>query len=377
MRSCFMVLLVATLIACHDESDVLPEKLSDKGTGKAADSIQNQEPQPDNAGAYFPPADSTWQTIPPDSLGWNLAELETLLDFLESTHTYGFIVLHNGRIALEKYWNDWNQNTAYPVASAGKSITAVLTGIAQADGLLDIGEKTSRYLGTGWTGIPQEKENLISLRHHLSMTTGLDEADDFCTEPSCLHYRADAGQRWAYHNGPYYLVHKVIEAVSGKDINTFTREKLAKHIGLANWSWTDHNLALTTRDMARFGLLMLNRGTWNEVQVIKDTAYFRAMISPSSSLNRSYGYLWWLNGKESHRVPGDDAVREGPLIPSAPEDLYAAMGKGDKKIYIIPAMKLVVVRHGDDAGVETFGPSSFDTSLWTKLRKVFGTASNN
>lgn len=61
-------------------------------------------------------------------------------------------------------------------------------------------------------------------------------------------------------------------------------------------------------------------------------------------------------------------VFNGSLTPTAPADMYMALGKDDKKIYVVPSLNVVVIRLGDDAGGSTAGPSSFDTELWAKLK---------
>ena len=58
---------------------------------------------------------------------------------------------------------------------------------------------------------------------------------------------------------------------------------------------------------------------------------------------------------------------EGPIMPAGPRDLVAALGAGDKKIYVAPAMDLVVVRHGGDTGTPQLALSSFDNELWRLL----------
>ena len=121
--------------------------------------------------------------------------------------------------------------------------------------------------------------------------------------------------------------------------------------------------------MARFGLFILARGNWNGTQVL-DTAYFRRMTTPSQPLNRSYGYLWWLNGQPSYQLPGSQVTLPGPLIPAAPSDLIAALGKNDQKIYVVPSLGLVVVRQGQSAGASRLAASSFDNELWTKIMAV-------
>jgi len=359
----FLIICGSCLLAC-EESEILP---ADPAGNDPTDTLA-----PGNlAENYFPPLQGdSWDTVSPDSMKWNTENLRQLLEFLGSSNTYGFIILKKGRIATEHYWNDWNQHTSHPIASAGKSITSVLIGLAQQQGLLTVREPTSAYLGNRWTSMAERKEKMIQLRHHLSMTTGLDESDDQCTSSSCLKYKADAGQRWVYHNGPYNLLHKVLEKVSGQTIDEFTKTMLAVKIGMRNWSWTDHTLDLSTRDMARFGLLIENEGVWNGENVIVDKAYFQAMVTSSNPFNKAYGYLWWLNGKSGYMIPGENDVKEGKLVKHAPADMFAAMGKGDIKIYVVPSLDIVVVRHGDDTGTNTFGPSSFDEALWQRLGSV-------
>ena len=151
------------------------------------------------------------------------------------------------------------------------------------------------------------KENLITVKHQLSMTTGLDDGvpDQDCTTPSCLMYKADAGTRWAYHNAPYHLVHDLMAVASGKTWNAYCKEKLFDKVGMPNAFWLNHIMYCTTREAARFGSLTLTRGVWNGVPVLTDPAFYTAMVNTSQTYNLSYGYLWWLNGKASSNCFSD------------------------------------------------------------------------
>ncbi|NNF75500.1 MAG: serine hydrolase, partial [Flavobacteriaceae bacterium] len=124
------------------------------------------------------------------------------------------------------------------------------------------------------------------------------------------------------------------------------------------------------RSMARFGLLILNEGLWEDVPLITDSTYFSDMVNSSQSMNPAYGYLWWLNGKNSFRLPGSTDVFPGELLPDAPDDLFAGLGFADQKLYVVPSLDLVVIRMGDAADSSEFGPSGFDNSLWEKLNTV-------
>ncbi len=320
---------------------------------------------------YYPPlTGDVWENKTAASLGWDETKLQEAFDYAATKNTFGLIVLQHGKIVKEQYWNGWNKDTKYYIASAGKSVVAFIAGIAQQEGTININNKVSAYLGTGWTALPLAKENLITVKHQLTMTTGLDDGvpDPDCTSPACLIYKADAGTRWAYHNAPYHLLQTAIGNAAGKTFNQYSKEKLFDKIGMPNAFWLNYIMYCTTREAARFGSMILTKGKWNGTPLLSDAVYFNAMTNTSQNYNLSYGYLWWLNGKASAMVPQSQIVFPTSLVPNAPADMYMALGKDDKKIYVVPSLDAVVVRLGDDAGGSVAGPSSFDNDLWTKLK---------
>ncbi|MGJ8737401.1 serine hydrolase domain-containing protein [Zobellia laminariae] len=327
---------------------------------------------------YFPAiADTEWETITPAELNWNETEIAALNTYLKNNKTKGFMVLVDGRIVIEEYFNGHNANAQWTWFSAAKSLTATIAGIAQEEGLLNIEDKTSDYLGMNWSSLPTEKEDLITVQHHLSMTTGLtDHVGDYipwvCTTPNCLDYTADAGTRWAYHQGAFILLQDILTQTTGVGFQSYGKAKLEDRIGMqGNWTKT---LGLNiynsnTRSMARFGLLALNKGTWDDNIIISED-YFNEMTTTSQELNKSYGYLWWLNGKQSYMGTTSQQVVASNLIPDAPSDLFAALGANDQKIYVVPSKSLVVIRSGETAGETQLGLSSFDNELWGKLNAI-------
>src|SRR5690606_9947343 len=113
-----------------------------------------QDPTPESI--YFPPIDgsATWDSITPQELGWNNSALPPLLNYLEEKNSKGFIILHKGKIVVEHYMNDHSEELNWYWASAGKTLTATVSGIAQDEGLIDIDNRVSDYLGAGWTSAP-------------------------------------------------------------------------------------------------------------------------------------------------------------------------------------------------------------------------------
>ncbi|MEO9511214.1 MAG: serine hydrolase [Flavobacteriaceae bacterium] len=325
---------------------------------------------------YFPPSQSVeWETISIAELEWNASAEQEVFDFLAEKNTKAFIILKDGKIVLEWYFDDHTQNTSWYWASAGKTLTSFTVGLAQEEGFLEINDKTSDFLGEGWTSTPLEKENLITIRHQLSMTSGMEDAEFDCVTPECLTYVADAGSRWAYHNGPYTLLQSVVSNATDMEWKDYFNTKLRDKIGMDGFwlttSGTNNVFFSTARSMARFGLLNLNNGSWDGETILGDTEYLSNMKNTSQNLNNSYGYLWWLNGKESYRAPSLQLEFAGELISNAPADLYAGLGKNDQKLFIVPSQNLVIVRMGEDAGEGLLGPSSFDNELWEKLNAYF------
>ncbi|MCF8243955.1 MAG: serine hydrolase [Saprospiraceae bacterium] len=325
---------------------------------------------------YFPPlTGNAWETLPPDSLGWCDDKIQDLYDLLETNHTKAFLLLKDGRIVLEKYFGTFTQDSVWYWASAGKTMTASLVGIAQQENLLDINDPTSDYLGAGWTACPPDKEALITVRHQLTMTSGLDDGvpDVYCTLDTCLQYLADAGARWAYHNAPYTLLDQVIETASGQNFNLFFNQKITQKTGITGaWLPAGYNNVLFSkaRSMARFGILTQNNGTWNTTPVLTDPAYFQAMTTPSQDLNLSYGYLWWLNGQPTYKLPGLQINIPGPLFPAAPDDMISALGKNGQYLNVVPSQGIVVVRMGEAPGTGIEVPVVFNNDIWVKINEL-------
>ncbi len=324
---------------------------------------------------YFPPTTSNvWDSILPSSLNYCQARIDSLYNYLQTKNTKSFILLKDGKRVLEKYFGTYTRDSIWYWASASKSLASFITGVAQQKGYININNKASQYLGAGWTSAPLAKENLITVKHLITMTSGLNDAPSSpCTNEdtakTCLTYLADAGTRWAYHTGAYRKVQDVVSNAVGQNYNLITNNWIEAKTGMSG-AWFQQVYYSKARDMARFGLLSLNKGIWNTDTLMKDTAYFRAMVNTSQNLNLAYGYLWWLNGKASGMAPGFQIVFPGTLMSNAPTDMYAALGKNDQKIYVVPSTNMVVVRQGNTAGGFSLAASAFDNVLWDYINKL-------
>ncbi len=326
--------------------------------------------------SYFPPTTgTTWDSVSPASLGWCEDSIPQLLDFLDESNSKAFIVLKDGKIVIEHYFDNFTRDSTWYWASAGKSLTAFLVGLAQEQGDLDINDRTSDYLGQGWTSALTSKEDSITIWHQLTMTSGLDDGlgNRDCTLDTCLQYLADAGTRWSYHNAPYTLLDPVMENATGKNLNIYVNQQLHQKIGTSGiYLQVDYNNVFFSnpRSMARFGLLALNKGKWGQQVIMNDTAYFNAMTNTSQNLNLGYGYLWWLNGKPTYMVPTTQVQVNEYLLPNAPADVYAALGRDGQIINVVPSMDLVIIRMGESPGQVYLVPNQFNDDIWVNLLPV-------
>ena len=324
---------------------------------------------------YFPPnTGASWDTLSPVKLEWCDEKINNLYQFLDSSSTKAFILLKDGKIVLEKYFNGHSATSNWYWASAGKTLTAFLVGLAQQENYLHISDTTSSYLGKAWTSCSAAQEDKITIWHQLTMTSGLDDGvtDPFCTSDTCLKYKADAGIRWAYHNAPYTLLDSVLENATGRSLNTYTNQKVRTPTGMDGvYIKQGFNSVFfsTARSMARFGLLVLNKGNWNGNQILSDTNYYNDMVNTSQTLNKAYGYLWWLNGKSSFMVPQLQSVFNGSMTPNAPNDMISALGKNGQFINVIPSQNMVWIRMGE-APDNSLVPFTFNNDIWAKLNDM-------
>jgi CubicO group peptidase (beta-lactamase class C family) len=342
-------------------------------TGWPAHRVRGQE-------LYFPPDDGSWETVDPESVGWDPELVASALRVAAERSSSGVVILHRGRIMAEEYWEPSDPPALYrsmlggtdsmghrieDVASAQKSIVAALVGVAVERGLVALDDPVSKYLGSGWSAAAETEERLITIGHLLTMTSGL--ATD-------LTASAPPGTEWRYNTPAYHTIMPVLETASGMDRGALTSAWLTRKIGMRSSSWTRREFgdprigwgfSTTARDLARFGLLILAGGSWKGEKVLGSAEYQRDMLARSQALNPSYGYLWWLNGQAFSLSAGEQARRAGgPLIPSAPPDLVAMQGALDRKVYVVPSLELVVVRLGAAGGTPR---DSFNDAFWRAL----------
>lgn len=326
---------------------------------------------------YFPPNQGTWQTVKSADVGWDQAKLQKVLDYAGQCRSSGVVILHEGKILAEQYWDVPPSKGKYSrrimpknasghviedVASVQKSVASVLVGIAQERGLLKIDDTVNQHLGAGWSRAEPAQERAITIRHLITMTSGLSDRGVFEHKP---------GTKWRYNTPVYAKSVDVVAAAAKIDRHKLTRKWITQPIGMADSTWVRREaigakvgnafgFATTARDLARFGLMVLAGGKWGDKTILADQQYLKEATTTSQELNPYYGYLWWVNSNAN-------APKQAPRIATAPKDTFSANGALNRRCFVVPSLQLVVTRLGDQPTVRNNG---FDRQLWKLIMEA-------
>lgn len=311
---------------------------------------------------FEPKPDDFWQRIDPVSIGINVRALADHEELARLSGADGVLVVYRGRIISEWYSDRYDEPMG--TMSSVKSIAALLAGLLIADGKIDsLADPVSKYL-PGWEeGLCGE----VTLKHLLSMTSGLPEfrqggrgvgfAPDKNAFVIGLTPDTTPGLEWRYSNEGTQLLSPILEAAAGVPLHEYAQKRLFEPIGMSGTSlkvidgqtitYADANTTL--RDFARLGILMLNSGRWEGVQVIPSD-WVQACIIPGD-VNPDYGYLWWLETS-----PGSFSMR----------------GYLNTSVYVFPDHDLVLARMQRKVYLHAMQPYKVDEAAGLLFRAVHG-----
>lgn len=290
--------------------------------------------------------------------------------------------MRDGKIVEEDYYNGATAEQPQEVWSATKSYSSTLVGIAQDEGLLSVDDLATEYIPE-WAGTPSADvtvRNLVandSGRHwdyqtdYLKMAGGAQDKTQFAID---LGQDAPPGTTWEYNNSAIQTLDRVLTKATGTSPAAYAEEKLLAPLGMTDSAMTKDptgntltfmGLQSTCRDMARFGVLLLNRGNWDGEQIVSEAWIDDATGQASQDINGAYGYLWWLN-RDGVQKGGDQATtgeaaaepKVGRMVPGAPEDVFWALGLGGQVIAVHPTSGTVAVRLAPTKAPEGSGPFS-------------------
>ncbi|MFC2155987.1 serine hydrolase domain-containing protein [Acidobacteriota bacterium] len=293
-----------------------------------------------------------WEPSIPEGQG---VDSEILLNMMqkiekENIQMRSIIVLRNQRLILEFYRFPYNRKITFNTKSASKSIISALTGIALREKWIDSLDRiVESYFPQYFTAGEDPLKTKITLRHILTMTSGLKieeqspEWDKIFAgaEPVRTTFAfpmaANPGEVFNYLTPMPLIMAAILTGTSGQSLEEISRRYLFEPLGITDafWKAIDKRLIFSDiymrpLDMAKFGMLFLQKGKWQGKQVLPEE-----WVKESTSLHvektnqpiGSYGYMWWIDPDKN---------------------IFKALGWGGQGIYVLPDKNAVIVITSSD-----------------------------
>jgi CubicO group peptidase (beta-lactamase class C family) len=335
--------------------------------------LAQREVRTRSATSVFP--GSQWEEATPQSQGVDSAKLREAVELLSGTvgadGARELVIIRHGRMI----WKGDNIDHRHGVWSATKSFTSTALGLLIADGKCTLDTRVADVL-------PDLHANYadVTLRHFTTMTSGYRAMGDETTGsykhgPSSTPFVPNSqplftppGSQFAYWDSAMNTLGLALTELANEPMEELFKRRVAQPIGMVDWDWGDlgivdglvvnggsgnhdKHIVTTAREMARFGLLFLNNGTWNGRSIVPETWVREATrvhvpatmpwAHPESDIDGRgcYGCNWWRNGLKW------DGMRK---FPAAPEEMFWAAGHNNNLCFVIPEWDMVIVRLGLD-----------------------------
>jgi len=282
---------------------------------------------------------------------------KNLVEDLKKAQTVSFLVIKNGKLLHEEYWDGYNASSKTNSFSAAKTVTALLLGAAISDERIK--DENQHFSDFYPEYSDSEFGKYLTLKNLVTMEAGLDWNEHYENpfSPNAKAYYgnslADAvldrkvkempGKKFEYQSGATQLLGFAIRKAVQMPLASYASKKLWNPLGMeqnAYWSTDEYGVEKTfccihsdSRDFAKLGLLMLNEGKVDSLQIINKD-YIKKMITPTPESGGNYGYGIWTNYKYQYPY-------------------FYFWGILGQYIVIVPEKNIVIVRTGSDENIET------------------------
>ncbi|MPR35459.1 serine hydrolase domain-containing protein [Salmonirosea aquatica] len=300
--------------------------------------------------------------ITPEKAGFNRDSINALDDTISKFNPrdyIGLIVIKDNKIVLENYYNTFWRNHIHDIRSAGKSITALLLGVAIKERLVQsLDQDVYSFFPKEKYPFMHEDYKKVKLIHLLNMVSGLDADSDNSETPGnagkwiandewvnyllSIPLANKPGKKWVYADINAVLIGAIIEEKSGMSLRDFAKQKVFDPLEIKEFYWYTNkanqtgaagNLYISTLDFAKLGLLVANKGKWGNKQ-IADYDYMNRLLNEQSPaignynpLADGYGMLWY----RSKRKFGTREI-----------SYLWASGNGGNHLVVVPQENMVI-----------------------------------
>ncbi|MGK9170507.1 beta-lactamase family protein [Inquilinus limosus] len=302
---------------------------------------------------------TTWEMVEDlRSAGWSLEHLDRVWAQADRIGTAALMIVQGGRVVASR----GDVARRYLCHSMRKSFLSALIGTHQDDGTIDL-SLTLETLGIDDRERLSEREKQATIYDLLTARSGIYHPAGYETpwmkslKPP-RHSQAP-GAHWCYSNWDFNALGTIYRQLIGRSIHAAFRDRIAAPVGMQDFrfdaeqadGWLEpdpcsvhhaYPFRMSTRDLARFGLLFLRDGRWRDRQVVPQ-GWAAASVLPYSDAGPrgAYGYMWWVS-------------RQGIAFPGVvvPEGTYSAQGAGGHYCVVIPPLDLVVVHRADTEKID-------------------------
>jgi CubicO group peptidase (beta-lactamase class C family) len=302
-----------------------------------------------------------WSSCAPEDQGFDSAKLADGLMAIRERGLYlhSLMLIRNGHALLDASFYPYDGKAVHDVASVSKSIMTTLIGIAADRGRLGLDDPALSFFPDGKIANRDAAKERITVRHLAGMSSGLDctAANDEQTlhemerAPNFVQFILDRkmifepGARFVYCSPGMHLLSAILQRATGMTSLEFARLHLFEPLGIKDVIWpadpqgVNHgwgDIRLHPRDMAKLGLLWLNKGRWEDKQVVS-AEWVEASVKRQVRTGRDddYGYGWWITD---------------------PDGSYAAIGRGGQRVQVWPSINAMLVMTGGGVDIDDIEP---------------------
>ncbi len=358
-------------------------------------------------GAFFPTAAPEQRSISPEAL-------QAAADWAGANNTVALLVLHRGRVQLERYWQGMTADQFFSGRAMSRSIIGFAYGLAVADGKLRLDDKAGQYLEE-WRG---DARGNITIRQLLLNQSGLEELSpnavqvppdagalerllafgagafskntrlalgtDFGAAALSFELAHEPGGRFAFSNANAQVLGVILERATGEDFERYFEQRLWRPLGAGSGEfYLDRERGMpavyccfraTPRDFLRLGALLVSDGVAEPVlgtdgaatQVLP--AGWVAQMTGTSPINPLYGMQIWSGraqaGMREYMTGSGMGIRHGEAYVA--DDVIWMEGGGGRMLWAIPSQQLVIVRLGRTS--RNWDPSVLPNTLLRGIR---------
>jgi CubicO group peptidase (beta-lactamase class C family) len=305
-----------------------------------------------------------WQVSTPEKQGMDSGKLVELINEIKEKeyNIDSVTIIRNGNVVIDGYFFPFQKDYKHILHSCTKSITSALVGIAIDKGYIkSVDQPVIEFFPDKSFANLDENKRAMTLEHLLTMTSGLEcrdsylyrwvgltemrRSNDWVQHVLDLPMSEAPGEKFEYCNGVSYILSAIIQKTTKMKTLDFANQHLFGQLGITDVRWKTSpqgidigwgEMWLKPQDMAKFGLLYLNKGRWNGEQIIPAAWVEESTLKHiDSTLFNNYGYQWWIGSSE----------------------YYVAVGYGGQFIYVVPEKNMVVVFTSVSPGRDFYIPN--------------------